>query len=175
MGRLSLFVVLLLLSTPGWTHPFWLTVERGSPSEIEAELQADPSLKTLVVDGQTGLHVASRRGDPEVTRLLLSGGVSPKLGGSWTPLHEAALNGAWEVAKLLLAAGADPNAQEQSNRGTPLHVAAFNGHQKVVEALLAGGAKVNARDADGWTALSQARDQGFPDLVQLLKKHGGSR
>ena len=93
----------------------------------------------------------------------------------WTPQHEAALVGLEPAMRALLKAGAAPNAKESVNGGTPLHVAAFNGHLPVVKLLVSAGANVNSRDYEGWTPLSQARDQGFPNVVEWLKAHGATR
>jgi ankyrin repeat protein len=67
------------------------------------------------------------------------------------------------------------SAKEPTHGGTPLHVAAFNGHSECVKFLVGSGVDVNARDNEGWTALSQARDQGYPEIVEWLKKNGATR
>ena len=169
--------LVLLLAWPATARAqdFFKLVETGTPAQIQEAFEADPSLLDTVEAGRTALHVAAARGDVDILQMLLDQRLSVTGGGSWTPLHEAALNGNYEAARLLLRAGAPVNAREASNGGTPLHVAAFNGHLKVVQLLLASGAKVNARDRDGWTALSQARDQGFPEVEAALKKNGGTR
>lgn len=170
-----MLLLLLAWSAAAGAQDFFKLVETGTPAQIQAAFEADTNLLDTTDGGRTALHVAAARGDTEILQLLLDQRLSVTGGGSWTPLHEAALNGNYEAARLLLRAGAPVNARENSNGGTPLHVAAFNGHLKVVQLLLASGANVNARDRDGWTALSQARDQGFPEVEAALKKNGGTR
>ena len=58
---------------------------------------------------QTALHIAARRGDVELIKLLVSFGAHIN-GGTvdlMTPLHEACLGGHPEVVDVLIAEGAD--------------------------------------------------------------------
>lgn len=125
--------------------------------------------------GGLGLLHYSLRRDSNFWRLLVDSGWLLSQEKGWTPLHEASMLGNTEAVKVLLAKGANPNQRESVNGGTPLQVAAFNGHLEVVKLLVGAGAEVNSRDNDGWTALSQARDQGFPGIVDWLKKNGATR
>jgi ankyrin repeat protein len=124
--------------------------------------------------GRGVLHLALSRGEPFWGACLAAGWPVSREKG-WTPQHEAALQGLDQAMQALLKAGAAVNAKEPVNGGTPLHVAAFNGKLGVVKQLLAAGAQVNARDNEGWTPLSQARDQGYPEVVEYLKSHGATR
>jgi ankyrin repeat protein len=129
------------------------------------------------VRGSSGrglLHYCVRRG-ADYLGLLVSAGWPVYKEGGWTPQHEAALIGDLASLRLLKEGGAALSAKEPLNGGTPLHVAAFNGHLSVVKYLIAAGVDVNARDKEGWTALSQARDQGFPEIIDWLKQHGATR
>lgn len=151
-------------------------VVAGSASEVRDLLESESvdSLFAVRQAGQGLLHMALRRKDHAWQYFLQAGWPLTKEKG-WSPLHEAALAGNGEALVALLKAGAPVDLREPTNGGTPLHVAAFNGHLEVVKVLVGAGAKVNARDNDGWTALSQARDQGFPQIVDWLKQHGATR
>jgi len=124
--------------------------------------------------GRGLLHLAAAR-SPEHVRLLLNAGWPVSREKGWTPQHEASLLGKLPNLQALVEKGAPLTVKEPLNGGTPLHVAAFNGHLSVVQFLVQAGASVNARDREGWTALSQARDQGFPNIVEWLKKNGATR
>ncbi len=151
-------------------------MEAGSRAEVQ-DLLASESVDTLFSVRQAGqglLHIALRRNDDAWQDFIEAGWPLAREKG-WSPQHEAALAGKSDALVALLRAGAPVDLKEPTNGGTPLHVAAFNGHLDVVKVLVGAGAKVNARDKDGWTALSQARDQGFPQIVDWLKKHGATR
>lgn len=124
--------------------------------------------------GRGLLHLALPRGEA-FWGVALSAGWPVADESGWTPQHEAALIGSEKAMSALLKAGAKVNAKEPVHGGTPLHVAAFHGHLAVVKVLLSAGALVNARDNEGWTPLSQARDQGFPKVVEYLKSYGATR
>ena len=84
-------------------------------------------------------------------------------------IHEAAFRGNLEAVKQHLAAGTDVN--EERREMTPLHWAANYGHKELVELLIANGADVNAKTKTGITPLDEAI--GYPEIVDLLRKHGG--
>lgn len=160
------------------TGPQCLIVsEKGSVSEYESMLESHSVEQLYQVRDKSGrglLHYAVKR-EPDKWRLLLDAGWPVQREKGWTPVHEATLLGKVEVVRALLVAGGSVSVKEGHNGGTPLHVAAFNGHFDIVKVLVNSGAGVNARDNEGWTPLSQARDQGFPEIVDWLKKHGASR
>ena len=125
--------------------------------------------------GQTPLLWAASNGNKEVVALLIENQaeVDGKDNNGWTPLGKAAGDGRKEVVVLLLANKADVNSK--NNVGvTPLITAAANGQMDVVELLLANKAEVNAKEKKhGWTALHCASAQGFKEVTELLKQHGG--
>ncbi|MGD0652837.1 MAG: ankyrin repeat domain-containing protein [Thermoguttaceae bacterium] len=91
-----------------------------------------------------------------------------------TPLFHAARFGETEVVELLLANGADPNAREKYDGQTPLYWAAYCGKLAAAQALLAHGANANARTNLLKTALLAAKLKGYDDMVEVLRKHGGT-
>lgn len=151
--------------------------QEGSAEEF-AEIFTLHTVEQLFRVRQAGgrglLHYALPRGE-EFWKVPLSAGWPVTREKGWTPQHEAALLGLDQAMKALIGAGAPINVKESAHGGTPLHVAAFNGRLSVVKLLVAAGAQVNARDNEGWTALSQARDQGYPEVVEYLKSYGATR
>lgn len=157
--------------------PEAIQVARSGSVEQFAQVFATHSVAELFRVRESGrglLHLALPRGRA-FWSLPLSMGWPVADEKGWTPQHEAAMVGLDEALKGLIDAGAPVNAREPLNGGTPLHVAAFNGRLAAAKVLLANGADVNARDNEGWTALSQARDQGYPEMVELLKSYGATR
>jgi len=101
-----------------------------------------------------------------------------KHGGKHGTIHGAACGGDIEVVKEFLATGTDVNAKSSWNGSTPLHHAAECGHKEVAELLIAEGADVNAPAKYGLTPLDVAIQsstflKGHPEIVDLLRKHGG--
>lgn len=179
LGALVISLV-FVLAPPAWAlsgEECLVVCEAGSTDEIQQMLSQHDMGELFRVRDQSGfglLHLCLRRSE-DYWRPLLSGGWPAGREQGWTPQHEAALLGKVEALKALKESGANLSAVEPGNGGTPLHVAAFNGHLEVVKYLVACGVDVNARDNEGWTALSQARDQGYPAIVDWLKKNGATR
>lgn len=174
-----MFLLLLGLHSAGsaLSGPEAIAVAERGTAEQFAEAFRIHSVDELfrVRRGGRGLlHFVISRGE-EFWGKALSAGWPVAQEKGWTPQHEAALTGQAEAMRALLKAGASPNVKESVHGGTPLHVAAFNGHLAVVKVLVSAGANVNSRDHEGWTPLSQARDQGFPAVVDWLRAHGATR
>jgi len=101
----------------------------------------------LSPDGETALHVAAIKGDPETVQVLLSHGavvdaVSP--GGAqrkMTPLHWATYGGHEEMVKILLQHGADPHLKDETGLAA-VDMAVESGHDnilQIIEAWLSRG------------------------------------
>ena len=178
MKHLLVWLLLLAGSTSALTGPDCLVAcEAGSLYEVQDMLRAHTVEQLFKVRDEQKrglLHLCMKR-EPQFWQALLDAGWPVKQETGWTPQHEACLLGKLDVLEALVKNGANLEAVEPVNGGTPLQVAAFNGHFEIVKFLVKSGAKVNARDNDRWTALSQARDQGFPQIVDWLKKNGATR
>lgn len=176
----KIVILSLLLAWPATalTGPECLVVsQQGDAVELQDMLSqhsVDQLFRVRDSSGKGLLHFCLRRGE-EYWRPLLEAGWPVAKETGWTPQHEACLLGNLVLLQALQERGAGLEVKEPVNGGTPLHVACFNGHFDIVKFLVAKGAKVNARDNDGWTPLSQARDQGFPKIVDWLKKNGATR
>lgn len=88
-----------------------------------------------------------------------------------SPLHMAVTRGAVNDVRLLLGGGADVNARTDVNM-TPLHRAVCGGNVEIVSLLLAAGAEAQAT-CFGQTALQVAKELGFQEIVDLLRRAGG--
>ena len=88
-------------------------------------------------------------------------------------LHRAAADGDLPEVERLIRSGAEISAFDDLNQ-SPLHYAAEQGHYKVALWLLEHGANVNAYDEKmiGETALCLAAQKDYPEMVELLLKHG---
>jgi hypothetical protein len=91
----------------------------------------------------------------------------------YTPLMLAAQAADVGAALLLIACGSPVNARA-SDGYTALMFAANAGAVPIADALLRAGAQVNARQDRGLTALGIVDDVS-PEMVALLRRHGGQR
>ena len=95
------------------------------------------------VQGQTALHKAVRRGDTDITSIILNHGadVDAQDNGGSTPLH------------LAISDASLPYVEQ------------------AVGLLLKHGANINLRNGQGQTALHKASLRGDPEIIQLLLDH----
>ena len=87
-------------------------------------------------------------------------------------ISDAAAKGNIEAVKKHLAAGTDVNVKYEMGT-TTLHDAAFSGHKETVELLIAKGADVNVQNDFDQTPLDWAIQFKKPEIIPLLRKHGG--
>lgn len=115
--------------------------------------------------------------DANALRKQLEKGVDPNLkflDGS-SLLYNAVGLGAIECTRTLIEHGADVNIQ--SKEGTPLHMVTrhIRGNQEdqkeILQILLEAGANVTLKDADGFTALDNARANDFTEIASIIEKH----
>jgi ankyrin repeat protein len=87
----------------------------------------------------------------------------------WTPLHAAAFGDNVPAIAILLQAGADVNARARNKfDNTPLQVSMLTQSVRAAKALINAGADVNARQAEGFTALQGAAENGDVEAIRLL-------
>jgi len=124
-------------------------------------------------NGDTGLTIAIRNGDPDWTGFLLQKGADPNLGGANgdTPLITAARVGFDQAADWLIALGAEVDDTNKAGE-TPLIVAVQQHDIRMVRLLLDHGANPDHTDAAaGYSARDYAaRDAHSRDILQLIEK-----
>ena len=84
----------------------------------------------------------------------------------------AAAHGETVVLERLIASGASIDFEVDNFNQTPLMGAAWGGYADTLVVLLRHHADVNHKNRKGETALRLAKEQGHPDIVQLLKAAG---
>ena len=114
-------------------------------------------------------EIALTAGNVRVGKYLLEeGGVSGVSGARERLLAAAAGEGQLQSVKYLLGLGVDDLYEE-----LPLVKAATSGSLEVVQALLDAGADVNQGIRGFENALDVAVNDGFQEVAELLRKHGG--
>ncbi|MBH05973.1 MAG: hypothetical protein CMJ20_06595 [Phycisphaeraceae bacterium] len=124
-------------------------------------------------EGDTALHLASRKGDLEIIKFLLSLKAMVDAGNAdgKTPLHYAASSGGDEIVDMLMEADADADAKDHHGR-TPLYEAVAAGGVSCVHRLLGKGAYSDAADKDGDTPLHAAVRIGSEPIARALLTAG---
>lgn len=138
--------------------------------EIVKLLLGTVDINAQSVTGMTALAHASRRGQTELVRLLLTKGANPDLAdlSGRTPLMYAAMNGQIDAVRYLLASGADAKAQDKVGDNALSLAARYSGQPEVARQLLAKGANPAEKDARGYTAAAIARQRGYAEFAKLL-------
>ncbi len=145
---------------------------QGDIVAVQRLLDSGAEVNAVNEYGQTPLHLAAKKGDEGVMRLLLGiPGIEvnfPDEEGR-TFLYLAAENGNEKMIKVLLkVSGIDVNASNKEGN-SPLGIAVEKGHEEVVRLLLkAPDIKINAANKYGETPLHRAAEKGHVEVVKLL-------
>lgn len=93
------------------------------------------------------MHIACKRGNPDVTRVLVQNGalLTCRDRQSNLPIHVACTLGHDSVLAVLITAVADTSARDYYDR-TPLHIACEYGRLKLVRRLIQAGVDLNVLD-----------------------------
>ncbi|HHF0518541.1 TPA: ankyrin repeat domain-containing protein [Vibrio alginolyticus] len=127
-------------------------------------------------DFHSALLVAALRNQLKVAKLLLDNGADQTLPGAYmaaVALHKAAYNGHDQMLRLLSSYDGYQdvlNAQGPNNGYTPLHDAVWHGHLEAAKVLVETGARLDIKGYDGNTPLALAEKNGYPSIVEYLKK-----
>ncbi|XP_043484439.1 26S proteasome non-ATPase regulatory subunit 10-like isoform X2 [Leptopilina heterotoma] len=119
-------------------------INEGNVETVKELLQKEININDQDRNGDTALHMATRRGDEAIVALLLEfrAEINCQNNIGVTPLHVSAKRGHEEICKMLLIKGADVNARNII-RQTALDFAAEFEHEQIIELLLKFGAEIN--------------------------------
>ena len=142
-------------------------------NELLAKALVEKKIDLQVVNskGFSPLKIASKRGNINVVRVLLTGGADPNFIGRKLPgfsaLNNAVQFGQLGCSKLLIEFGANLVHKDMTN--TALHSASYGGHPDVVEYLIREvGMDVNQRNNANRTPLFQSITQGHYSVAKVL-------
>ncbi|MFT4792447.1 MAG: ankyrin repeat protein [Paracoccaceae bacterium] len=145
--------------------------------EAFADLIASEDVNAADENGWTALHIAARKGNVEIIRLLLKQpnlDVNAKNKWKSTPLMIAAGSGDLSIVEfLLIHPKTNIDMQAEYYRRTALIEAAVKGHISIVKTLVANGANVNLADKTGRnSALIESLKNGHDDVSTFLLRSG---
>jgi ankyrin repeat protein len=165
-------IVELLMSKGADVSPLHLAIHLKDEARTRSLIEAGADIHKGTKYGTTPLHIAVGAGLKSIVALLIEKGADIHKRNKYgtTPLHMAVDAGLKSIVELLIEKGADVNAKDNWD-WTPLHSAVY-GHKEIVEMLITRGANVNARDGDSRTPLSYAKQKGYNEIAEILRKHG---
>jgi ankyrin repeat protein len=162
-------------SWPG--RPLEIVILARDRARLRALLRAGISPDGMTRRNGTPLTLAVGMSSSESVRILLDAGaaVDGEADGHLVPLVAAVFHDNLKIVDLLLSRGADVNHLPPRPGTTALIQAASQGNLEIVRRLLQGGANPNLRDADGFSPLEKAEQDGREEVVSELLAHGASR
>ncbi len=146
--------------------------EHGSLDIVRLLIADGVNVNIGASDAQPLLIHVIGRGDVEILDLVLDAGADVNIRDrNGNPaLVNAILAAQYESAMRLIERGASVNVKGVN--WTPIHVAADRGRVGLCKALLDAGASVDQLATVKRTALMQASQHKFADVVELLLEHG---
>jgi len=127
------------------------------------------------VNGSTPLHMAAKKGDVPMLKLLISyRKIDPdlkelKVVGGYAAIHHACLEGHAECVKVLAENGADVDIKADSPNGeSPLHICCKLNMKECARVLIQSGANVDNRDSYGNNASFWASSKQHFDIIRDL-------
>ncbi|MCK5270150.1 MAG: ankyrin repeat domain-containing protein [Sedimentisphaerales bacterium] len=135
---------------------FFDAVKNGNASAVKELATKKNNHVNSYYDGYTPLHIAAKKGQNEITGILISNGANvnmlSKVGSR--PIHEAIMNNHPGIALVLLRNGAFYKRGDRSREyQTPMFMAVQKGHDEIVKELLGLGVSVNVKNLELQTPL----------------------
>ncbi len=124
----------------------------------------------------TALHIAASLGNSKLIELLCAYNADANICNKYgeLPLHIAIRTGDLASVDMLLNHTKDINKQDRYGN-SPLHLATSYSNLSLIKTLVARKAFLNYVNEQGDTALSIAEDNDNQDIVNLLRKNGGTK
>ena len=133
------------------------------------------TLAVTDVNGSTPIHMAAKKGDCSMLKLLVSyRKIDPdkrelRLVGGYAAIHHACLEGHVEAVGILADNGADLNIKADSTTGeTPLHICCKLNSIACAKMLIQKGVSMDVRDNFGNNASFWASSKQHFDLIKEL-------
>ncbi len=152
-------------------------LRKDNPDALQALYRKGIPLSSDIVEGESGLHVASRCGALQCTAWLLQNGTDPlaENHAKQNPLELAAANDSAEQFQMLLE-DAQPPLDQRYNGGKSLaHLATQSGKLKHLVVLMHQGYPIDEKDVHGFTPLDLAVQYRHPEVVRFLLACGEKR
>ncbi|XP_046337771.2 ankyrin repeat domain-containing protein 17-like [Haliotis rufescens] len=165
------------INSRGWKKmtPAMTAAERGHKEVVELLVNEGANVTLVNKKGDNLLHSASRGGNVEVVKFVLSLDMVSINSRGWknmTPAMTAAVKGHKEVVELLVSKGADVSLLDKGNNNL-LHLACRGGNVEVVKFVLSQGTlSINSRGWEKMTPVITAADKGHKEVVELLVNEG---
>ena len=144
--------------------------------QVAKRLLQVPTIKVALAnkEGWQAIHFSARRGNLEVTNLLLAKGanVNAKMNDGCTPLILASMNNNLKLTSRLLDHKDIDISLGENDGMQAIHYAARGGHTDVMRLLINKGADVNIKKQDGFTPLMLAALNDQKHSAELLLRRG---
>ena len=176
MIRLAVVGLSSLFAVSAMANPIHDAARVGDAEAVTSLLNQGVNIEDRETTGETPLISAALAGQTQIVNLLLDrhAAIEARNDRGLTPLHAAAYGGHVDTVAALIEHGAAVDDNQNRYHTTPLIVAAEDGRSDIVELLIAKGVDLETKEANGFTALTQAWAVYKWDTVDVLLKAGAA-